>query len=78
MRTLLAVVVFSAGLSVWQPDASAARKTYRGAYGYYPTARLRSYPRRNAACERARADDPTGVFRGYPCWARSAFGQGRR
>lgn len=75
MRALLALVVFVSGLSVWQPDAGAARKSMRGTYGYYPAAPLRS----NGVCEqRARFFDPDGVFRGYPCWARSAFGQGRR
>ena len=27
--------------------------------------------------ERAEAEDRTGEFRGYPCWAREAFGRGR-
>lgn len=27
--------------------------------------------------ERAEAADRTGEFRGYPCWAREAFGRGR-
>ncbi len=79
MRVLLALAVFIGGLSVWQPDANAARKQIRGAYGYYPAAPLRSYRRSNGVCEeRARFFDPNGTYRGFPCWARSAFGQGRR
>jgi len=79
MRALLALAIVLSGLSVWQPDASAARKTFRGGHGYYPTAPLRSYRRGSAVCEeRARFFDPNGTFRGFPCWARSAFGQGRR
>jgi len=26
--------------------------------------------------ERAQAADPTGLYAGYPCWAREAFGRG--
>ena len=79
MRVLLALAIFIGGLSAWQPDASAARKKFRGAHGYYPAAPLRSYRRSNSVCEeRARFFDPNGTFRGFPCWARSAFGQGRR
>ncbi len=78
MRTLLALAVFVGSLSAWTPDVSAARKAMRGAYGYYPAAPLRSFPRGNGVCEeRARFHDPTGLYRGYPCWARGAFGPRR-
>jgi hypothetical protein len=33
-------------------------------------------PRREAECARARHEDPTGVYAGYPCWAREALGRG--
>jgi hypothetical protein len=34
------------------------------------------YSSEQAECERrARAEDPTGVYAGYPCWAREAFGR---
>jgi hypothetical protein len=26
-------------------------------------------------CDRARNEDPTGLFAGYPCWAREVFGR---
>jgi hypothetical protein len=52
------------------------RAYYYRPRGYYyapPT----PYMSEQAACEaRAEADDPTGLYRGYPCWARSAFGRG--
>ena len=61
MRLLLALAIFIGGLSAWQPDANAARKKFRGAYGYYPSAPLRSYRRSNGVCEeRARFFDPNG------------------
>ena len=35
------------------------------------------YSSEQAACEaRAQAEDPAGIYAGYPCWARSAFGRG--
>jgi len=79
MRILLAVVTFFSGLSMWQPDAGAGRKALRGPYGYHRAVPPRSLRRGDAVCEeRARFFDPTGAFRGFPCWARSAFGQPRR
>jgi hypothetical protein len=66
MRTLLAIVAFLGGIFVLNAPADAARKYKR----YY-------YPRVDAACElRAQHADRTGVYRGFPCWAREAFGQG--
>jgi hypothetical protein len=42
-------------------------------YGYGPPG---YYSSEQAECERrARADDPSGLYAGYPCWARSAFGR---
>jgi hypothetical protein len=79
MRTLLAIVLFAGAVSVQAPSADAARKSVRGVYGYYHPVPRRGLPRAYSACQqRARADDPDGVFGGFPCWARSAFGQGRR
>ena len=78
MRTLLAVVLVAAAVLAQIPGADAARKSVRS--GYLPYAGS-SYKARRAhsACEqRARADDPNGAFGGFPCWARSAFGQTRR
>ena len=33
---------------------------------------------RQVECERARHEDPSGVYAGYPCWAREALGAGSR
>jgi hypothetical protein len=66
MRTLLAIVIFVGGIFVANAPADARR--YHKRY-YYPSAQ--------AACEqRAQHADRTGVYRGFPCWAREAFGQG--
>jgi hypothetical protein len=53
---------------------------YRGPrYSYGPPAYARppyAYRRDQSECERrARAEDPSGLYAGYPCWARSTFGR---
>jgi hypothetical protein len=66
MRTLLAVIILVGGILAANSPADAARNSKR----YY-------HPRGDSACElRGRHADPTGVYRGYPCWAREALGQG--
>jgi hypothetical protein len=66
MRTLLALVIFVGGIFVVNAPADAARKYKR----YH-------YSSAHSACAlRARHADRTGVYRGFPCWAREAFGQG--
>ena len=79
MRTLLAVLLAVGAVSVQSPGADAARKSWRG-NGYLPYAGPAYGARRaHGVCEeRARHDDPNGTFAGFPCWARSAFGQPRR
>lgn len=43
--------------------------------GYYRAPR--GYSRERQLCEeRAQAEDPTGLYAGYPCWARESFGRG--
>jgi hypothetical protein len=74
MRTLLAIALFAGGIFALNPPADAARKYKRNAkppqYSY-------SYRSPDWACEmRARAEDPTGVYASFPCWAREAFGRG--
>ena len=74
MRTLLSIAIFVGGIFALNSAADAARYYKRGAkapaYGY-------SYSRQDAVCEaNARHEDPTGVYAGYPCWAREAFGRG--
>jgi hypothetical protein len=62
-----------------QPADSARRDRYRAervypygdAHGAYPR-----FSRQQVECERARHEDPAGVYRGFPCSAREAFGAG--
>jgi hypothetical protein len=74
MRTLLAVVIFAGGMFALYSPADAARKYKHSPksppyYSYYRGG--------SSACEeRARHEDPTGVYAGFPCWAREAFGRG--
>lgn len=79
MRTLLAMLIFAGGLAWSVPDADAGRRSWRSAYAPYKAMPPRNHRSGNAVCqERARFFDPNGTFGGFPCWARSAFGQGRR
>jgi hypothetical protein len=77
MRTALAVAIsVSVGaLLALDASADAPRKYKRDArppYGY-----AYQEPSAQAVCEeRARHEDPTGAFAGFPCWAREAFGRG--
>lgn len=74
MRTLLAIVIFAGGIFALNSPADAARK-YKGGAKSPPH---HSYYRGgHSACEeRARHEDPTGRYAGFPCWAREAFGRG--
>ena len=73
MHTLLAMMIFVGGIFALNLPADAAHKSKRSAkppYAYQPKV--------NLACEeRARAEDPTGQFASYPCWAREAFARGQ-
>jgi hypothetical protein len=91
MRTILAIAIVLAGTSALpaadrpgkamrkaKPPIHTVQPRYHSRYyyrqpGYYPRA-----PRaEDRACqEAAEAEDPAGVYRGYPCWARSTFGRG--
>jgi hypothetical protein len=65
MRWLLAMAIFVGGILALNAPADAARKYKRYNSGA------------DSACElRAQHADRTGVYRGYQCWAREAFGQG--
>ena len=88
MRTLSAITLVLAGCLAL-PGVADARKAGRGYYyqpypyqpRYYQPRRYsypppRYYSREQAVCEeRAQAADPAGVYAGYPCWAREAFGR---
>lgn len=86
MRTLLAVLIaLSSVLAVSGTTSSAdAARKYRPtpgpAYNYAPPSYYAPPPaalREQQVCEeRAQAADPSGLYAGYPCWAREAFGRG--
>jgi hypothetical protein len=84
MRTVLAIAVFAGAAFAPASSAEAARKVKRGAKPPYYATQPRYYaPRRyyapsaRSVCEeRARNEDPSGQFAGYPCWAREIFGRG--
>jgi hypothetical protein len=59
----------------YQPRYYGPRVYHYGqpGYSYRPPD---SYSSERAACEaRAQEEDPSGVYAGYPCWARMAFGR---
>jgi hypothetical protein len=87
MRTLLATLIAVSGFlaaSAVTSTADAARKHRRdpGPSHYYAPpnpyyARPPPAVSERLACEeRAQAADPAGLYAGYPCWAREAFGRG--
>jgi hypothetical protein len=78
MRTLLAVLLAVGAVSAQSPSADAARKSLRSGYLPYAGPSYKARRARGVCEERARHDDPNGTFGGFPCWARSAFGQTRR
>jgi hypothetical protein len=71
MRTLLAIAIFAGGVATVGAPADAAKKHKRSAEGHYYSAPR--YSREEVECERARHADPTGLYRGYPCWAQEAL-----
>lgn len=84
MRVILAIALVLGGMTAL-PNESDARRSARArppvyyyqAPGYYYQApRPRYDPYAESDCERrARAEDPSGTYAGYPCWARSTFGR---
>jgi hypothetical protein len=78
MRTLLAFVIFAGGLFALDAPADAARKYKRTAKSQHYSRQYYRYRRDSVCEERARHEDPTGRYAGFPCWAREAFGRGTR
>jgi hypothetical protein len=87
MRTLLATLIALGSIYALTSPADAGRKYKRAPGSYYyapydappgysyapPPAALRE---RQICEERAQAEDPSGLYAGYPCWARETFGRG--
>jgi hypothetical protein len=83
MRTLLATLIALGSIYALTSPADAGRKSKRAPGSYYYAPPGYSYAPPSAAfrerqiCEeRARAEDPSGQYAGYPCWARETFGRG--
>jgi len=81
MRMLLTVALILAGASALEARQSGKAKRYYynppNAYYYNPpNGYYYGGPRGESECERrARAEDPSGQYAGYPCWARETFGR---
>jgi hypothetical protein len=78
MRALLAALTIVGGLFVANSTADAARRSKHATEPrYYQPVQPRSDVRERLLCEeRAQNEDPSGQFKGYPCWAREIFGRG--
>jgi hypothetical protein len=70
MRILLAFAVFAGGIYAIDGPSDAAPKYKRSAK---KSDSVRRYSRKSVECERAKHADPTGAYRGYPCWAQEAL-----
>ena len=72
MRTLMAIAILAGGLFVLGAPSDAAPKDNKRSAErqYYSTPR---YSREEVECERAAHADPSGVYKGYPCWAQEAL-----
>ena len=75
MRTPIAIALFAGGLlALHTPADSADAAKKRSAKPRTYTAQPRVRPQQDVECERARHEDPTGLYAGMPCWARETFG----
>lgn len=77
MRTLLAMAIVLGAAFALNATADAARNK-RNAKSSYEAQQDYRFRERLVCEERARHEDPTGEFAAFPCWAREAFGRGRR
>lgn len=74
MRTLLTIVIVLG--AAFASDATARADRKRAAKPRDHAAQQRSNAKEEVECARARHEDPTGSFAGYPCWARESFALG--
>jgi hypothetical protein len=79
MRTPLAVVILVSSAFALAMTAAADRPNQRndkaGRQADAPKVQYTVSPK-EVCEERARAEDPTGAYASFPCWAREAFGRG--
>lgn len=75
MRVTLTLLALAVGLSFTVMSAEAQQRKRGVASARAPSNTGPSYSNPNASSERTRADsrDPSGQYRGYPDWARSAL-----
>jgi hypothetical protein len=82
MRILMAIALCAGSVLALDAfdvrAADAAPKYKRFAKKQQHTSKQRLTAQQRLECERARQEDPTGEFVGFPCWAREAFGRARR
>ena len=79
MRTLFALAILACGMLAMDAaaDAASRSKSKRGAKAAYVHKGKVEQARADLVCaERARHEDPSGRFAGYPCWARESFALG--
>jgi hypothetical protein len=77
MRTLLTTAIVLGSIFALSPTADARKAKPSVQPPYYYRAPPPYYSRERLVCEeRARAEDPSGRYAGFPCWAREAFGRG--
>jgi hypothetical protein len=78
MRALMAIVLFAGGILALDATADAQSKYKRFSRPHYYKARPHMSARERLECECAQQEDPAGQFKGFPCWAREAFGRANK
>jgi hypothetical protein len=78
MRALMAIVLYAGGILAVDTTADAQGRHNRITKSQAHKAQPRRAQRERLECERARQEDPAGEFKGFPCWAREAFGRSRK
>jgi hypothetical protein len=83
MRIPMAVVLLLAGgmlvLGAPADAADGARKHKSKRIAKQQPYKAKRYTReQRLECERAEQEDPTGQYKGFPCWAREVFGRASR
>jgi hypothetical protein len=77
VRTLLAIAILAGAVLAPHTPADSADAKKRSVKPRDHTRSTRVYSREEVECERARHEDPTGLYADYPCWAREALAKGK-
>jgi hypothetical protein len=78
MRVLMAIVLCAGGLMALDAPAADAAPRYKRVIAKKTTTADAGTQRERLECIRARQEDPTREFAGFPCWAREAFARAKR